>query len=159
RLMAPVPSVPIPRRLWPWQHIISAAGWFSKYPLGWPAVLAIPEKLHFGWLVNPLLGTLLLVVMGRIAKQEFGEAVAAPAVLCAVLSPDLLENSVGSMSHGLSGVLVATASLACLRGIRTRSLPYFAAMFAALVLTYQVRPFTATIISATLGIATLVCIR
>jgi hypothetical protein len=136
-------------------QVVYHGRWFSKYPVGWPAVLALPEMLHFGWAAAPLLGVLLLIITGLIAKEAFGPYTAAPTLWVAVLSPYWLATCAGRLSEALCAVLVATACLCCLRGLRDRMLQNFAVMYLLLVPSFLVRPFTALITSAVLGIAAL----
>ncbi|MGH9656159.1 MAG: ArnT family glycosyltransferase, partial [Bryobacteraceae bacterium] len=136
-------------------HIVDNGRWFSKYPVGWPAVLAIPEKLHFGWAAAPLLGALLLVIAGWIAREAFGAAAVAPSLWIAVLSPYWLATCVAVLSDALCAVLVAGACLYCLRALRGRSVRNFALMYAFLVPAFLVRPYTALVASVVYGIAAL----
>jgi hypothetical protein len=46
---------------------------FSKYPPGWPALLALGVKLRAPWLVDPLLGALLVFLMLEYTEQRMGE--------------------------------------------------------------------------------------
>ncbi len=46
---------------------------FSKYPPGWPALLAVGVKLRAPWLVDPLLGALLVFLMLKYTEQRMGE--------------------------------------------------------------------------------------
>jgi hypothetical protein len=46
---------------------------FSKYPPGWPALLAVGVKLRVPWLVDPLLGALLVFLMLRYTEQRMGK--------------------------------------------------------------------------------------
>ncbi len=131
--------------------ILSHSGWFSKYPLGWPAALALPEKLNLGWAAAPFFGGMLLLLLGGIAREAFGASAVLPAVWIAVLSPYCLAQCVGRMSHAFCAVLIAGACWFCLRGIRTLSLGQFTLMFVLLALSFHVRPFTAFIVSAVLG--------
>ncbi len=141
-------------------HILaSKTGWYSKYPLGWPLVLAVPERWNLAWMVNPLLGLLLLALTGAAAREVFGPVAVFPSVWIAACSPFVLANCVGLMPHALSGVLIAAASFACLQAARTRSLARFALMFALLVPVFHVRPFTALIASVVLGLASLWMVR
>lgn len=59
---------------------------FSKYPPGWPLILAIGVRLRVPWLVDPLLGALLIFMMLQYAERKFGSeqarAVAVFATLC-----------------------------------------------------------------------------
>jgi hypothetical protein len=118
-------------------------------------VLAIPEALGVGWLVTPLLGTLLLVLIGRIAREVFNPTVADAATVLTVLSPAFLANCAGRMPHALAGVIVAGATLACLQGIRTGRISRLLWMFALLVFGFHVRPFTTFLAAAVLGVTSL----
>ena len=46
---------------------------FSKYPPGWPTLLAIGVKLRVPWLVNPLLGATLIFLMLEYVKRRIGK--------------------------------------------------------------------------------------
>ena len=148
-----------PRALYFEQQILSRAGWYSKYPIGWPAVLALPERMNLGWLVSPFLGVLLLLVTGLAAREAFGPATVLPAVAMAGLSPYFLANSVGRMSHTLSGLLVASATVLCIQGLKTGKLLRFGWMFLLLVATFHVRPLTALSASVVLGLGALIGTR
>lgn len=137
-------------------EIVSDKGWYSKYPVGWPLVLAIPEKLGMGWLVAPVLGALTLLLLGKIAYELFNSwDIAALAVTMTALSPYFLSNNIGRMSHALAGVLIAAAALFCLQGMRTGRVIQFVWMFALLIVVFHVRPFTALIAAIVLGLSAL----
>ena len=46
---------------------------FSKYPPGWPALLAVGVKLGVPWLVDPLLGALLIFLILNYVEQRMGK--------------------------------------------------------------------------------------
>jgi hypothetical protein len=46
---------------------------FSKYPPGWPALLAVGVKLRVPWLVDPLLGALLIFLILKYVEQRMGK--------------------------------------------------------------------------------------
>ena len=46
---------------------------FSKYPPGWPALLAVGVKLGVPWLVDPLLGALLIFLILKYVEQGMGK--------------------------------------------------------------------------------------
>jgi hypothetical protein len=46
---------------------------FSKYPPGWPAILALGVKIGVPWLVDPLLGALLVFLMLEYAGRKLGD--------------------------------------------------------------------------------------
>ncbi len=139
--------------------VLNREGWFSKYPIGWPLVLAAGEKIHLGWAVNPILGAVLLLLIAAVAKEAYGTDLMVPAVWMAVLSPYVLSYTTGRMSHGLCSVLVAAAYWFCLRGMRTGRLSNFVWMFAAMGASFHVRPFTAFLITPLLSIFPLIRFR
>lgn len=143
-----------------WAHEICwRGGWYSKYPWGWPAILAFPQKAGLGFLATPILGALLLLIAGAIARRAFGPAATLPAVAAAALSPYVLAYSVGAMSHALAAVLVAAATLACLEAIATRRLSWLIAMNVCLIATLHVRPFTGLVAAAVLGLSVPIATR
>jgi hypothetical protein len=141
-------------------HDIAApSGWYSKYPLGWPAALALPERLGAGWLVAPFLGAVLLLVIRRIAVEVFDATVADAATVFIALAPPYQVYCAGKLSHPLAGLLIAGATLLCLRGVRTLKISRFVAMFALLAASFHVRPFTAFVAAVVLGCASLWMLR
>ncbi len=163
RLVAPAPpgapeepvDAPIPISF-DHQIVSRRRGWFSKFPLGWPLVLALPEMAGLPWLANALLGGLLLLILGMVANEAFGPDAVLVATVMAALSPYFLAECVGRMSHTLDGVLIAASCLFCLQGIRTGKLSRFAWMFALLLYAFHVRPFTALVASTVLGLSMLI---
>jgi hypothetical protein len=125
-------------------------GWFAKYPLGWPLVLALPEKAGWEWLVNPLLAVGILICTARIAHTLSGPGGAFCAVALLVLSPCFLAPTAELMSHATAGLLVAWSCWAWLEGTRRRRLYYFALMYLLVGLAFHVRPLTALLTAATL---------
>src|SRR5262249_4831087 len=63
---------------------------FSQYPPGWPALLAVGVKLGVTWLINPLLGALLIFLMLEYVEQRMGKELVGVAsvllLLCFFLS-------------------------------------------------------------------------
>lgn len=151
------PETPLPVNFA--HHVVYRGRWFSKYPVGWPAVLALPEKFGLGWAAAPVLGALLVAITGLVAREAFGPLTIAPSLWIAVLSPFWLATCVGRLSEALCAVLVAAACLCCLRAMRTRNVGAFALMYAFLVPNFLVRPFTALVTSAVLGVAALLWSR
>jgi hypothetical protein len=63
---------------------------FSQYPPGWPALLALGVKLGAPWLINPLLGALLIFLMLEYVEKRMGKELVRVAslllLLCCFLS-------------------------------------------------------------------------
>lgn len=136
-------------------HIITRDMWFGKYPPGWPALLALGVMLHVEWLVNPLLGLLLLWLTYRVALQCFGERIARLSAVLLLLSPVFFINCFGYYSHVFCGIALATATLFCLRSMRAWRARDVALCFAALAVAFLIRPYTAFCFAAVLGVAQL----
>lgn len=72
---------------------------FGKYPLGWPAALAVGIRLGVRDWVNPLLAGLAVWLTYRLGKKLAGETVGALAALLTVTSPYFLVNAGSLLSH------------------------------------------------------------
>jgi hypothetical protein len=135
------------------QHVLYQGRLFGKYPFGWPVVLAAGTITGFEWLVNPLLGLLLLYLARGIAVQALPSVQRTYFSLFYVLSPSFTLNCIGFMSHVLTGVLVAGATLCYLRFIDTRQAKWALGMLVCLAGATTVRPFTAACAGLVLSIA------
>jgi hypothetical protein len=92
-------------------HTIQREGkWFVQYYPGWPAVLALPEKLGLGAFVNPALGLLVVWLTWKIAMFLGGPQAGGLATFFLVASPMFLLNFSGYYSHGMTCALVAAAA-------------------------------------------------
>jgi 4-amino-4-deoxy-L-arabinose transferase-like glycosyltransferase len=136
-------------------HVLRPYGWFPKFPPGWPLLLSVGYRISVQWLPNALFGTLQLLVIASIGSRWFSRETGSFAVLFAVLSPFYLINSVGMMSHASCALLAAAACLALAEALETGKLRYFAAMFACLAATFQVRPYTGFVLTCVMTSAAL----
>ncbi len=84
---------------------------FGKYPLGWPAVLAIGELLGIRFLINPILAGVGVWLTYLLAKRVFNEQVALLAAGLTLTSPFFLANSGSLLSHPLGLALSAAFAL------------------------------------------------
>jgi hypothetical protein len=134
-------------------HIIARGQWFGKYPPGWPALLAVGHLLGIEWLLNPLLGLVLLWLTYKIGSTCFDETVARGAALMLLLSPMFLVNCVGYYSHVFCGVLLAAATLFCIESLRNERKRDHLLMFILLGIALLVRPFTAFCFTMVLTLA------
>lgn len=81
---------------------------FGKYPLGWPALLAVGILLGGRSLVNPLLAGFGLWLTYRLGKRLFSETVGLLAAGLTLVSPFYLMNSGSLLSHPF-GLVLSTA--------------------------------------------------
>ena len=127
-------------------QVHTVRGWFSKYPPGWPLALAIGYLLRCPWLVNPILGVLLLLLVNHLAGL-WGRPTQTAAVLVAAVSAYTLLYSIGFMSHALAAVVGLTALAAILHAVRTERLRGLVLGFAMVVLGTEIRPYTGAVIA------------
>jgi hypothetical protein len=94
---------------------------FSKYPPGWPIVLAAAIKLNARAWINPLLAGLGVWLTYVLGKRIFSSLVGLLAAGLTVTSPFFLMNSGSLLSHPLGYVLSATFALCWLESFWPRS--------------------------------------
>ncbi len=87
---------------------------FGKYPLGWPVLLGIGERLGAPGLVNPLLAGLGIWLTYLLGKRLFNPGIGLLAAALTLTSPFFLMNSGVLLSHPMGLVLSAAFALAWL---------------------------------------------
>ncbi len=97
-------------------HLVEHAGrWFSQYPPGHPALLALGLAVGLPWLVNPLFagGTVMLVFL--TARRLLGEGSARLATVLYLVSPFALFMGASFMNHVTVGFFLGFALYAAVR--------------------------------------------
>jgi 4-amino-4-deoxy-L-arabinose transferase-like glycosyltransferase len=146
-----VPS-PEPREFFEFWHVINDGRYYGKYPPGWPLILSLGVLVNAPWLVNPVLGMLTLILIHRIARENFSGEVASATLYVAAANPFLIFNSASYFSHPsclLFMTLFAYAAFRCLREATAR-LPYLV-MGASLGVAFVIRPYTALALALPFG--------
>jgi hypothetical protein len=87
--------------------------WYSAYPIGGPALLALGMALNATWLVNPILTALTACGVYRFAAAAFGEGAARASALLFALSPFVLIMGGSEMNH-VGTLALATLALVAL---------------------------------------------
>ncbi len=96
-------------------EVLDAGGkWFSQFPVGGPAVIALGLLFGIPWLVNPVLAAFTAWNVHRFATRCFDRTTARAATLLFALSPFVLFMSASEMNHvaALAFVSLALAELA-----------------------------------------------
>jgi hypothetical protein len=83
--------------------------WFSKYPPGWPLLLAVGARLAVPWLINPLLAGASLALIYATGRRLYGTSAGSWAALLGSLSPFVLFLSGSYMAHPAVMFLTAAA--------------------------------------------------
>ena len=93
-----LPSDPNPE-FFGMDNMIDRHRWYSQFPIGGPAVLAIGIALRAAWLVNPALLALSVLSVYGFARRAYGEPVARATALLFALSPFALFMAASFMNH------------------------------------------------------------
>ena len=127
--------------------------WFSQFPMGGPAILALGAVAGVPWLVNPLLAGFAAALFYVFARATTDELTGRIAALLFAASPFVLFMAGSQMNHvsTLALVLVALAAmptwLASERGLWPS-----AAIGASLGIAATIRPFDAAVVALVIGI-------
>jgi hypothetical protein len=89
--------------------LIRDSGWYGKYPVGHPAVLALGEVVGLRLLVCPLLAVATAWATHRVGRRLFGPGAAALAVLLLVVSPQFVLTSATEHSQNTSTLAMMLA--------------------------------------------------
>ncbi len=165
RLSAPTP--PLAQAFWS-PFVVDYGGQrFGKYPPGWPFLLSLGMDLNKPWLVNALLGTVTLALIGWLGRCFYGPGPGLAAAGLGLTTPAFLFLSSSFLSHPASlfwttitliAFFYATQNRpATFYGIRRQSLAAFGAGL-ALGATFLTRPFAALGIGLAIGLFGLVLI-
>ncbi len=126
--------------------------WFSQYPVGGPALIALGLLFDAAWLVNPLLVGLATWSLYRFIATAFDDLTARITTLLFGLSPMVLIMAASQMNHVpvLSFTLLALASLAewDRADDPARQRRHAAVVGLALGLVALVRPLDAAVVGA-----------
>lgn len=83
-------------------HMINDGQWYSQYPPGHSALLAVGVLAGVPWMVNPLLGSATVLLFYFLGKELYGESIGHLAAILGLLSPLILFMSSEFMNHASS---------------------------------------------------------
>lgn len=131
--------------------------WYTVYPPGYPAVLALGVIFRISWLVNPILGALTIVCIFLLAKELYGDNTAKLSVVLACASSFFLFMSSEFASHTSTLFFITVAFLSFVRMIKNKR-PLFSAVVCGIALSVALlcRPYTTAWICVLMGIAAIV---
>ena len=144
--------------------VLDRAGrWYSMYPIGGPALLAVGAALHATWLVNPVLTAFTACALYRFAAAAFGEGPGRASALLFALSPFVLIMGASEMNH-VGALALATLALAALPTWATA--PRGSAVLGAAALIglgvggmATIRPLDAAVVAVVIGVFQLSVLR
>ena len=136
-------------------NVIDRGRWYSQFPIGGPAFLALGLALRAAWLVNPVLLALTFPNLYQFARRAYDEGTARAAVLVLLLAPFALFMSASYMNHVPMMWLasVALAQLAVWYDAEDRGALRRSGVLIGLALgtAAAVRPLDAAIVAAVMG--------
>jgi hypothetical protein len=110
------PPPRVPALFWQENVILDATRWCSKYPPGWPLLLALGWRLHAPWLMSPLLLALAVAGVWLAGRRLYDPATGLLAAAALACSPFALLMAADAMAH--VPALCATAwCLAMIAGV------------------------------------------
>ena len=137
-------------------NVIDRGRWYSQFPIGGPAFLALGLALRAAWLVNPVLLALTFPNVYLFARRAYDEATARAAVLVLLLAPFALFMSASYMNHVPTMWLTsaALAQLAVWHDAEDRRALWRSSILIGLALgtATAVRPLDAAIVAGVVGV-------
>lgn len=103
------------------QFRLTDAGYFSKYPSGWPAILGLFDVMGAPWLANAVLAGALVTLTYLTVAERSDKRLAGLSAAVVALCPWLWFNAATMMSHLASAVWLWLFLWLFLRARRTRS--------------------------------------
>ena len=130
--------------------------WFSQFPVGGPAMLAIGVLFKVPWLVNPVFAGIAVAAFFMMMTEIGDELTARGAALLFATSPFIVFMAGSQMNHvpALAWIMIALAALA--RWHRTdnakTAIKAAALVGVALGVSATIRPFDAAIVAFAVGV-------
>ncbi len=162
-----LPSMPFPD-FFDYTHIINISGqtghpasgfavpgwpgpagrWYSQYPFLHPLLLALGVLIGMPWLINPLLGAIIVPVIYQLGRELYDERTGRTAGLLAAVSPFLFNMAAEFMNHTSALLFAALFLLFFARAAGLTTRPAGRIRDAALAglmlgLVVNIRPYTA----------------
>jgi hypothetical protein len=144
-------------------NVIDRGRWYSQFPIGGPAFLALGQAVRAAWLVNPVLLALTIPNVHAFARRAYDERTARAAVLVMLAAPFALFMSASFMNHvpTLWLVSVALAQLAVWVDANDPATARRSAALIGLALgsAAAVRPLDAAVVASVIGCMQLTRVR
>jgi hypothetical protein len=138
------------------QTLVVGNRWFSQFPIGGSALLAIGLLIGAAWLVNPLLAAWSTYNVYRFASRSFDEMTARVATLLFALCPFVVLMSATQQNHpgALAFIIFALAALASWASEQTPRRADRSAIWIGLGLgvAAMVRPYDAFLVAIVVGV-------
>ncbi|MDW8113727.1 MAG: glycosyltransferase family 39 protein [candidate division WOR-3 bacterium] len=121
--------------------------WYGIYPFGHSLLLMLGSFLKMEWIINPLLGTLTLIIFYYLGKEIYDEKTGRLTALLSFISPFFLFMSSEYMNHSSALLFLSLFILFYFRTLKSAKIfyPLFAGI--SLGMGVNIRPLTTLAIS------------
>jgi len=141
-----VPAAPVPGAFSFYLLPYRSDNWYSIFPPGWPAILALGVKIGIPWLVNPILAGVNILLSYELVRQLYTRRLARWTVFLLCVSPWFIFMGMNFMSHTLA-LTLALASVVALIYSKKKTSSWYALLSGALVGALSLaRPYDAVIV-------------
>lgn len=153
-LHAPIPPEP---DFFEAQNVLIEDKWYSQYPPGFPALLALGVIFDIPWLINPIFGALTIVCIYLLAKELYGDSIAKISAVLTILSSFFLFMSSEFMAHSSTLFFILLAFLSFVWLVKKKR-PLLSAVVCGISLGIALlcRPYTTAWVCVPLCIAAVV---
>lgn len=138
---------PCAKEFFDFPHMINNGRWYSQYTPGYPFLLMLGLFIASPWIINPLLGSLAIILFFLLGREIYNSQVGLLASLLGAVSIWFLLMSSTMMSHTASLFFVTLFLLFLFRSLRNPSWWNGAGAGAALGMALLIRPYNTVFIS------------
>lgn len=132
-----------PREFFDFTHMINNGWWYSEYPPGHSFLMSIGHIFNAPWIINPLFGSLCIVIFYFIGKEMFSERIGRLSALLGSLSPFLIFMSSEFMNHTTTLFFVSLFALGFVRMVNQKRIRDGLLCGFAIGYALNIRPMTA----------------
>jgi hypothetical protein len=147
-----VPAPPVPEAFSLYMIPYAASRWYSIFPPGWPAVLAVGVLLGVPWLVNPALAGMNVLLAYVFIQEIYDQRTARIALLLLCTSPWHIFMAMNFMAHTLTLTCALAAALGVARARRTGKAGWALLAGGAIGMVSLIRPQDGIIVAGLLGL-------
>ncbi|KAA0221967.1 hypothetical protein EDS67_27580 [candidate division KSB1 bacterium] len=131
------------KNLYDQSTIINNGKWYSQYPPGHSFLLMLGVLFDAPWIINPLLGSLTIVMLYFLGKELYGEKTARLTAVLGVLSPFIFFMSSEFMNHASTLFFFVSCVFSFAKAMRNKKIGYALLCGASLGMIIIIRPLTA----------------
>ena len=129
-----------------------ATRWYSPFPPGWPAMLAVGVLIGLPWLVNPVLAGVNVLLCYVLLRELFDRRSSRLGVVLLATSPWMLFMAMSFMPHTVMLTWALAAAVAVAKARRTRRASLGLIGGAAVGATSIVRPLDGVVLGTLLAL-------